>query len=147
MALLLGVDYFYTLRDVIFFLEHIHTNVSEYRKLCSEKLITAVVEQDKQNLRNFLLGNIDHCPQIDLTVSQAYKNDYESSVVGGKRKIEENQEPMESLSSTSATPMTEERKKLLELRKYEIPAQTRSTVLTKPGAVSSINFEGAMIYQ
>ena len=61
-------DYYYTLRDVIFFLENNEIGVGEYRRLCAEKKITAVVEQDKQSLKSYLLGEVDTCPQIDLSM-------------------------------------------------------------------------------
>ena len=56
------------MRDVIFFLENNEIGVGEYRRLCAEKKITAVVEQDKQSLKSYLLGEVDTCPQIDLSM-------------------------------------------------------------------------------
>ena len=60
-------DYFYTLRDVLFFLENADRGVAEFRRMCVEKRVTAVVEQDKQSLKSYLTGEIDGCHQLDLT--------------------------------------------------------------------------------
>lgn len=65
----IGDDYFYTIRDVLFFMENAEMGVAEFRRLCVEKRITAVVEQDKQALKGYLLGEVDSCPQIDLNVA------------------------------------------------------------------------------
>jgi hypothetical protein len=62
-----GNDYYYTLRDVIFFLENVDLPVAEYRKRCLTLKVAGVVEQDRQNLKSYLTGEIDSCPQIDLS--------------------------------------------------------------------------------
>lgn len=52
-------------------MENNEIGVGDYRRLCAEKKIAAVVEQDKQSLRSYLLGEIDSCPQIDLSGSNS----------------------------------------------------------------------------
>jgi hypothetical protein len=42
--------------------------------MCFERKIVAVVEQDKQNLKNYLTGEIDTCPQIDLIAMKNFSN-------------------------------------------------------------------------
>ena len=56
---------YYTLRDVIFFLEKFHSGFREYRTMAKEAGVTAVVVQDTENLRNYLTGAISTCDQID----------------------------------------------------------------------------------
>jgi hypothetical protein len=97
-----GEDYFYTIRDVLFFMENADMGVAEFRRLCVEKRITAVVEQDKQALKSFLLGEIDGCPQIDVNlaaeqqqaVSSAQAPRSTSVSSGGTMSLEDMQEQM-----------------------------------------------------
>jgi hypothetical protein len=56
---------------VIFFLENVEVGVAEYRRLCVENRKSAVVEQDKSDLKKFLTGVIDTCSQIDHAVAEA----------------------------------------------------------------------------
>lgn len=56
---------YYTLRDIIFFLEKFHAGFREYRTMAKEAGVTAVVVQDTENLRNYLTGAISTCDQID----------------------------------------------------------------------------------
>ena len=65
-------DYYYTLRDVIFFLENSDISVADYRRKSFEAKVLAVVEQDKKSLKDYLAGVIDTCPQIDLAAAAAY---------------------------------------------------------------------------
>lgn len=62
-------DYFYTLRDVIFFLENADISLADYRRKAVETRTTAVVEQDRQALKNYLTGVVETCPQIDLAAA------------------------------------------------------------------------------
>lgn len=41
------------------------------RKVFTEKL-KAVVEQDRKDLQEYLIGKIDTCPQIDIAAAEAY---------------------------------------------------------------------------
>jgi hypothetical protein len=65
----LADDYYYTLRDVLFFMENSEIGVADYRRMCVEMKITAVVEQDKQSMKSYLLGEISSCNQLDLSVA------------------------------------------------------------------------------
>ncbi len=40
--------------------------MAEYRRRAVESRITAVVEQDRHALQQYLTGKIDNCPQLDL---------------------------------------------------------------------------------
>jgi hypothetical protein len=63
-------DYFYTLKDVIFFLENAELSIAEYRrKIVHRKDIIAVVVEDTENLKNYLTGVIETCPQLDYTAA------------------------------------------------------------------------------
>jgi hypothetical protein len=68
---------------VIFFLENNELGVGEYRKLCADKKIAAVVEHDKQNLKSYLLGEIDTCPQIDTIITINAAATSSSAVMSG----------------------------------------------------------------
>ena len=59
------MKYFYTLKDVIFFLENSNLSVADYRRKTVEARITAVVEQDRHDLLSYLTGSIDTCPQLE----------------------------------------------------------------------------------
>lgn len=72
-------DYFYTLRDVIFFLENADVTVADYRRKAVETRTTAVVEQDRQALKNYLTGVVDTCPQIDLAAAAEFAKPVASS--------------------------------------------------------------------
>lgn len=56
---------YYTLRDAIFYLQHIEVAEVEYRRQCIKANVTAVVTQDKANLKQYLTGKIDTCPQLE----------------------------------------------------------------------------------
>lgn len=65
-------EYYYSLRDVIFCLENIEDTVADYRRKAVTAKVTAVVEQDRQALRNYLTGVTDSCPQIDSVALNSY---------------------------------------------------------------------------
>lgn len=69
---MIGNDYCYTIKDIIFFLENSDMTVAEYRRKAVESRIFAVVEQDRQALKNYLTGVIDTCPQIDLQLAASF---------------------------------------------------------------------------
>lgn len=64
---LIGGGY-YTLRDVIFFLENANLPISEYRAKVNAAGVTAVVVQDSPFLMSYLTGQSEICDQIDLSV-------------------------------------------------------------------------------
>eukprot|EP01039_Chlorochromonas_danica_P004799 gene4799-5262_t len=66
-------DYFYSLRDIIFFLENAQLPIAEYRRKAVENKITAIVEQDRNHLQKYLTGEIDSCPQIDINIQNSFK--------------------------------------------------------------------------
>ena len=66
-----AADYYYKLQDVIFFLENVDASVTDYRKKAVLQKIVAIVEADKNDLKNYLTGKIDTCPQIDLAAAAA----------------------------------------------------------------------------
>jgi hypothetical protein len=47
-------------------MENSELGVAEFRRLCVQNRITAVVEQDKPVLKSYLTGEIDTCPQLDV---------------------------------------------------------------------------------
>lgn len=59
------------MKDIIFFLENSSLTVAEYRRRAVESRITAVVEQDRHALQQYLTGVIESCPQLDLQALQA----------------------------------------------------------------------------
>lgn len=65
------MDY-YSLRDLVFFYENVDVTIGEYRKKVIQAKLTAVVEPDRVNLKDYLLGNIESCPQIDYAVVNSY---------------------------------------------------------------------------
>ena len=58
-------EYYYTVKDVIFFLENMDLSMQEYRKKVVSSRVTAIVEADKQDLRDYLLGTTSTAKQID----------------------------------------------------------------------------------
>lgn len=54
--MIIGDEYFYSLRDVIFFLENAHLTLAEYRRKAVENKISAIVEQDRMPLQKYLTG-------------------------------------------------------------------------------------------
>jgi hypothetical protein len=66
-------DYFYTLRDIIFFLENAACTIAEYRRKAVENKINAIVENDKSALQDYLSGKAETCTQIDQSVQASYK--------------------------------------------------------------------------
>lgn len=57
--------FFYTLRDVIFYLERVDKGVAEYRRLALFAKLQAITVTDSENLKDYLTGKIDTCPQLD----------------------------------------------------------------------------------
>lgn len=67
-------DIYYTLRDVIFFLENSDASIADYRRRAFEAKATAIIEQDRVSLKDYLAGTIDICPQLDLAAAAAFVN-------------------------------------------------------------------------
>ena len=66
-----AVETFYTLRDVIFFLQNAETSsVADYRREAVKHRLTAVVQADQVALKEYVTGVTDTCPQLDL-IAQA----------------------------------------------------------------------------
>lgn len=53
----------------MFFLENSSLSVAEYRRKAVETRITAVVEQDRHALQQYLNGKIESCPQLDYSTA------------------------------------------------------------------------------
>ena len=56
---------FYTIRDVVFFLENAELSIVESRAKAQALGINPVMTQDKADLMAFLTGDVDTCTQID----------------------------------------------------------------------------------
>lgn len=57
---------YYTLRDIIFFLENASAGVAQYRNNVKEAVgVTAVTHVDSKDLKNYLTGQVSSCQQID----------------------------------------------------------------------------------
>lgn len=155
---------YYTLRDVIFFLENADLQLSEYRLKVNDAGVTAVVIQDRVNLNKFLTGEIDTCDQIDMSIINAgapvdKSGEYSSLESGSselsKEKMEEYRKKYAAdideavqASFKSATALSAEssimtmdpeflkadKVVLSRLRADEFAATTRGNVLRKPGA-------------
>ena len=57
------------MKDIILYLENIDASIVEYRKKTVLQKITAVTEIDKKDLRDYLTGVTDTCPQLDFAVA------------------------------------------------------------------------------
>lgn len=153
-------DYYYTLRDIIFFLENIDCAIGEYRRLCLDRKIVAVVEQDRASLKGYLTGEISTCPQINVVAqtAQGVSSD-ETSTPSMHSAVPRSAESAPLLPDADMlkirlnrrsskrklidcdgpdpTFLEADKRELRAKRTDEIPAQTRATVLSKPGAVCS----------
>ena len=65
-------DYFYTVKDVLFFIDNFGLNIDQYRQKVVMNKVKAVIQQDKDNLKKYIDGNkaLDFC--IDNTNSLTY---------------------------------------------------------------------------
>lgn len=68
-----GVEYYYSVRDIVFFLENADGSFAEYRRKAVQHRVTAVVEQDRKQLKSYLSGELESCPQIDQDMVNKYK--------------------------------------------------------------------------
>ena len=87
--ILLGGGY-YTLRDIIFFLQNESADVHEYRIKADAAGVTAVVVQDVTPLRDYLTGKTDNCLQIDHSALSLLSTDALNSQILINRVPEEN---------------------------------------------------------
>lgn len=83
--MIIGDDYFYTLRAIVFFLENSEGSVAEYRRKAVEAKVTAVVEQDRQALKNYLTGVEETCPQIDVAAMNAYWKSHSAELAANSK--------------------------------------------------------------
>jgi hypothetical protein len=70
----LGNDYCYTLKDIVVFLANADLSEVEYRKkVVQEGGATFIVAADRRDLKNYVTGGTDSCPQIDLQLMASYQ--------------------------------------------------------------------------
>jgi hypothetical protein len=67
-----GNAYFYTVKDIVVFVENMDEALAVYRKKAVEARVTAVVELDKSALRGFLTGLTATAPQIDQQAAVSF---------------------------------------------------------------------------
>lgn len=58
---------YYTVREILFYLQYADAKISEYRQAAQKAGIAAVVTDDAKDLRRYLTGEIDTCEQIDAS--------------------------------------------------------------------------------
>ena len=56
---------FYTLKDVIFFMQNTQMPIVEYRRAVVKERCVPVLEADKESLLSYLTGDVDSVPQMD----------------------------------------------------------------------------------
>ena len=151
---------YYDVKDVIFFLENFEGSLADYRRKAVEKRVKAVIQQDSDNLKNYLTGVIDTCPQIDLNkiVPIDANNSIGNSIESVSKDVglsleqlqqqrerhaamldqsignsDENKQKRKAISSEGdATFLQADSNILKQLRAEEVPAHTRTTVLRAP---------------
>ena len=103
---------YYTLKDVIFFVQSNALSMVEYRRAVVKERCVAVVEADSKALMSYLTGEVDSVPQIDLekaaeVVAQfaagAAKKSKESSSQEGLKDIEKTE--ISKLAANSIDPV------------------------------------------
>jgi parafibromin len=117
-----AVDYYYTLRDVIFYLENADATVAEYRRKVVTMRCTAVVEHDKASLKDYLTGVIDSCPQLDFAAAVASAASYNTNAAI------ESEATAPSVPLISAKEMQEQRQRHAAIfdQSIQMPTQSRS---------------------
>jgi hypothetical protein len=73
---------YYTVHEIIFFLDYMDSEIVEYRTAAMQSKIRGIAQPDKENLKNYLNGLIDECPQIDTDKQRSQRRQRES-VNGG----------------------------------------------------------------
>lgn len=86
---------YYTLKDVVFYMNNSSLQLSEYRKKCIAERCTAIVETDKPNMLNYLTGKIDMADQIDTKKAD--------EVVLAKQKHDAKKQDKDKASSSSSS--------------------------------------------
>ena len=132
----------------------------DYRRKALEKRVKAVIQQDKDNLKNYLTGAIDTCPQIDpnkiVSISINESSQAGSTLIDSVPKdisLEQLQEQRERHAAMIDQSIDDNRDELRqkrkavdadltfiqadsnilkEMRAEEVPAHTRGTVLRAP---------------
>ena len=80
-------------------MENVDLSVADYRRKAVEaRKITAVVEQDRQALKDYLTGAISTCPQIDVHAAAEFSQGASSSSAAGGMQ---GTHPGPALSSTA----------------------------------------------
>eukprot|EP01041_Mallomonas_annulata_P006216 gene6216-12590_t len=143
---------YYTLKDIIFFLENDGKGISEYRSKTVEVGCQSVVVQDISDLKEYLTGHKDTCSQIDQTAIS-----FSSSILLQNPPFDPSLEKSSTnlISSASNTRLSLSKRKgvnitedllfdmaaieadkslLASLRSDEIPTYTRNTILMKQSA-------------
>ena len=71
---------YYTVRDIIFYLKHKDASFQEYRTAVQEEEnnVSAVTNQDKTKLQEYLNGMIDTCEQIDINKQKEQRGEARS---------------------------------------------------------------------
>lgn len=112
-------DYYYTLRDVIFYLENADATVAEYRRKVVTMRCTAVVELDKASLKGYLTGAIDSCPQLDFAAAVASAASYNAS------NAHETEQAAPTVPLISAQEMQEQRQRHAAIFDQSVQTQTQ----------------------
>lgn len=113
-------DYYYTLRDVIFYLENADAAVAEYRRKVVTMRCTAVVELDKASLKGYLTGAIDSCPQLDFAAAVASAASYNASIA------HEAEQAAPAVPLISAQEMQEQRQRHAAIFDQSVQTQTQT---------------------
>ena len=114
------VDYYYTLRDVIFYLENTDASVAEYRRKVVTMRCTAVVELDKASLKGYVTGAIDSCPQLDFAAAVASAASYNANLT---QEVEQIAAPVPLIS---AQEMQEQRQRHAAIFDQSVQTQTQT---------------------
>jgi hypothetical protein len=117
-----ALDYYYSLRDVIFYLENADATVAEYRRKVVTMRCTAVVEHDKASLKDYLTGLIDSCPQLDFAAAVASAASYNTNAAA------ETEAAAPAVPLISAKEMQEQRQRHAAIfdQSIQMPTQSRS---------------------
>lgn len=117
-----SADFFYSLRDVLFYLENAEIPMADYRRKVVTARITAIVETDKSNLKSYLTGQIDSCPQLDFAAASAAYN-----VTTSYNAVAQEEVVVPVVSLLSAQLMQEQRQRHAALIDQSILIPTQTT--------------------
>jgi parafibromin len=151
---------YYTLRDILFYLDNESMSLIDYRRKVVEARCTAITDQDKADLRNYVYGQISTCDQIDKSAVAAASSSSSSAAAAGTAGGEDARSKLPSSKAARPDETAEEkalRKKrkllgamadsgeidvesltadynaLTEARRDEMPAQTAKSVMQVKG--------------